>query len=119
MSDFPTLRTGAILQYPAQSSIEYKTQVLQFMDGSEQRFRDFKAPLHRWLIQLELLDDSEMHQLREFFRMQRGSAEDFIFTDPWDGVQYPSCSLEDDAVAEEFVDEGKGRTSLTVRENRS
>jgi hypothetical protein len=119
MSAFPTLKTGAVLQYPAQKEVRFCTSVLRFIDGSEQRFRNYQTPLHRWVIRLELLDESELHQLREFFRTQGGATGSFAFTDPWDGTNYGNCSIEDDGMTEVLSDESNGKTSLTVRENRS
>lgn len=118
MSDFPKLKTGAILQYPAQKQVRFATEVLRFVDGSEQRFREYQAPLRRWVIRLDLLDQSELQLLREFFRAQAGAAASFAFTDPWDGTQYVNCSIEEEEMAEQLVDEMKGKTSLTLRENR-
>ncbi len=118
MSDFPILKTGAVLQYPAQKAHRFSTQVLRFVDGSEQRFRDYKTPLRRWMIKLDLLDESELQALREFFRTQGGAAGSFAFTDPWDGVAYPKCNLEDDEMVEDLLDDAKGKTTLSVMENR-
>src|ERR1700694_3550753 len=94
MSDFPTLQTGAILQYPAQKAIRFSTAVLRFVDGAEQRFREYQAPLRRWTIRLDLLDENELHVLREFFRAESGAAGTFSFADPWDGALYLNCSFE-------------------------
>jgi hypothetical protein len=119
MSDFPTLRTGAILQYPAARVTRFAAVVLRFTDGAEQRFRDYQAPLRRWLIRLDLLDESELHMLREFFREQSGAAGTFTFTDPRDSTLYVNCSFESDEMTEELLDEAKGKTDLTIQENRS
>jgi|SRR5947209_4879386 len=119
MSDFPILKTGSVLQYPAEKATAYSTQVIRFVDGSEQRFRDFKTKLRRWIIRLDQLDEGEMISARNFFRTQRGAAGDFSFTDPWDGTEYASCSLGSDEMLEEFLDEGRGRTLLVVNENRT
>ena len=118
MSNFPTLKTGAVLQYPAQKDIRFSTSILRFMDGSEQRFPDYAAPLHRWTIRLSLLDDAELHQLREFFRTQNGAAGTFTFMDPWDGTTYSNCSIEDDEMADTLLNEANGKTALIIRENR-
>ena len=118
MSDFPKLKTGAVLQYPAQKAVRFSTDVLRFVGGSEQRFRNYQAPLRRWLIRLDLLDESELHILREFFRTEAGGFESFAFTDPWDGSKYPNCCLENGEMLEELRDELKAMTTLAVRENR-
>ena len=118
MSNFPTLKTGAVLQYPAQKEVRFATEIVRFMDGSEQRFREYQTSLHRWMIRLELLDQGELQVLREFFRTQAGGADSFVFTDPWSGAAYANCTLEGGDMALQLVDEMKGNTSLTVRENR-
>jgi hypothetical protein len=119
MSAFPTLKTGAVMQYPAPRGIEFSTTALEFVDGSEQRFCNYQAPLHRWVVQLGLLDQSELQQYQEFFRGIVGPAGDFAFTDPWDGTNYPSCSLASDSMAAVLAGEWNGETSLTVLENGS
>ncbi len=119
MSTFPTLKTGAVMQYPAPRGVAFSTTALQFVDGTEQRFRNYQAPLHKWVIQLSLLDQSELHQLQEFFRSNVGSAGNFAFTDPRDGTNYASCSLGSDSMTAVLVGEWNGETSLTVMENAS
>ncbi len=118
MSAFPTLKTGAVAQYPAQRATQFSTDVVRFVDGSEQRFPGYATPLRRWTIRLDLLDETELHTLREFFRTESGAAEGFSFTDPWTSTVYPHCNLEGDEIAEELRDGAKGKTTLTVSENR-
>lgn len=118
MNDFPVLATGAVTQYPAERNLVFSTQVVRFLDGSEQRFREIAQPLHRWVIQLDNLSEREMNQLREFFRIQDGGAEPFRFTDPWDGTQYPACSLDTDQMVELFAGQGGAKTTLAITENR-
>src|SRR5580704_9858561 len=117
MSTFPTLKTGAVMQYPAKRGVEYSTTALQFVDGSEQRFCNYQAPLHRWVIQLSRLDQSELQQFQEFFREMAGPAGDFAFTDPWDSTNYPSCSLLSDSMAAILSGEWNGQTAVIVMEN--
>ena len=119
MSTFPTLKTGATLQYPAQRATEFSTDIVRFVDGSEQRFRGYQTPLKRWNIRLDLLDETELHTLREFFRTQSGAAESFSFTDPWDGTVHPDCRLTGNEMADELDDAEQGKTTLTVSENRT
>jgi phage-related protein len=116
--NFPALKTGAVAQYPADRTRRFSTQVLRFLDGSEQRFRGFSAPLKRWLIRLELLNEGELTNLEEFFREQGGRAGTFSFTDPWDGTVYTSCSFEGDAMTSEHRGPGDGATAVVVKENR-
>lgn len=119
MNSFPVLKTGAVAQYPVKKTEAFSTQVVRFIDGSEQRFADYGTPLHQWTIRLNLLDESEMHLLREFFRAQMGASGTFGFTDPWTGTLYANCSLENSELDEELDAEMRGATQLIVRENRS
>ena len=119
MSQFPTLKTGAVMQYPARRDVQFGTTVVRFMDGSEQRYRLYQSPLHRWTVQLSLLDDNELQQLRAFFRSQSGAFDSFAFTDPSDGKTYAACSLESDELSDTLQGVFDAKTSLTIRENRS
>jgi hypothetical protein len=119
MADFPTLRTGAVLQYPAERALEFSTEILRFVDGSEQRFRGFGAPLRRWIVRLDLLDDAELKRLARFFDTAQGALGSFQFTDPRDGAVYANCSLEEDEMTIEFNAEQQGGTVLVIRENRT
>lgn len=118
MASFPTLKTGAVAQYPSDRTRRFSTQVLRFMDGGEQRFAEFGIPLKRWLIRLELLDETELTSIEDFFVEQDGRAGTFKFTDPWDGTVHVNCSFEGDAVTADYRGRNNGATSVVVRENR-
>jgi hypothetical protein len=83
MSTFPTLKTGAVMQYPAQRGLQFSTTALQFVDGSEQRFCNYQSVLRSWAIQLSLLDQSELHELQEFFRDIVGRPETSLSRTHW------------------------------------
>src|SRR5262245_21769508 len=93
MADFPTLKTGAILQYPATATVRFFNRSLRFVDGADQFYRESRAPRREWVIRLELLDEAEMKALEQFFTDQQGQFASFSFTDPKDGVTYSNCSL--------------------------
>ena len=118
MASFPTLKTGAVAQYPSDRTRRFSTQVLRFLDGSEQRFAQFGAPLRKWLIRLELLDDAELAGLEEFFADQGGEAGTFAFTDPWDGTVYANCSFEGGTMTADYRGHDDGAVSVVVKENR-
>lgn len=118
MADFPVLKTGAVAQYPLTRALGYSTRVLRFVDGSEQRFREYPRALRRWVIRLDLLDEEEMSRVEEFFVSQQGKLGSFSFTDPWDGTQYPNCSLERDEILLRFGAVMRGEATVVVRENR-
>lgn len=118
MAVFPQLKTSAVAQYPSHRVLTFSTRSVTFLDGAEQRFREYGVPVHRWVIALDRLDEAEMAALGEFFEAQQGEFGDFLFIDPWDGTEYSSCSIEGDCASEEYSARGRGRTVLVVRENR-
>lgn len=117
MANFPVLKSGAVAQYPMTRALEYSTRILRFLDGTEQRFREHKRAIRRWVIRLELLDEGEMAAIEDFFLSEQGRLGSFSFTDPRDGTVYPDCSLESDAVELDFREQMRGATALTVKEN--
>jgi hypothetical protein len=119
MATFPQLKTSAVAQYPATKSIRFQNQTVRFLDGKEQRYRDSAGPLHRWVIRLNELDESEMAAMEQFFQDNQGRLGSFAFTDPWDGTQYATCSLDSDELDSSLVTEMSGKVSVTVIENRS
>jgi len=119
MSNFPSLNTGAVMQYPADRSIAFVTEVLRFVDGSEQRFAGYAAQLHSWVIRLDLLEEDEVSRLAAFFKLQGGAAGTFSFTDPLDGTVYSSCSFAGDEMTATFSGENQLKTTLTITETRS
>ena len=119
MASFPALKTGAYAQYPSDRTRGFATSVYRFLDGSEQRFPGYSAPLRRWIIRLDLLDEEELVALEQFFVSQAGRAGTFAFTDPWNGTVCPSCSFDSDTGVFAFVETGRAAAVVTIRENRN
>ncbi|MGE5569002.1 MAG: DUF2460 domain-containing protein [Rhodospirillales bacterium] len=117
MNAFPRLKTGAVAQYPAGRALSYATKVLKFVDGTDQRYRKRGAPVRRWVIRLDLLDETEIARLEEFFAAAQGRLGRFSFEDPWTGNVHTDCNLENDEFQVELLGETRGRTVLVVREN--
>jgi len=118
MATFPPLKTGAVAQYPATKSVRFQNQIVRFLDGNEQRYRDSAGPLHRWSIRLNQLDETELASLEAFFLSNQGSFASFTFIDPWDSASYPNCSAGSDQLELTCVEELRNTTSMTVTENR-
>ncbi|MFN3324146.1 MAG: DUF2460 domain-containing protein [Bryobacteraceae bacterium] len=115
--NFPTLKSGAIMQYPAERAVAFATRTLRFLDGNEQRY--LLAPARRqWLVRLDLLDEDEANAIEEFFLAMQGRGGSFAFTDPWDGTEYPNCSLADDDIEVRTTGLDRGRLAIMIRENR-
>ena len=118
MSTFPKLKTNSVCQYPAQRSTRFSTTVLTFLDGAEQRFRNYPAPLRSWTIDLNQLDDKEMVLLESFFLARNGQSGTFVFTDPWDQSIYPTCSFDGPDIILQYAGPQSGTLNLIVKENR-
>jgi hypothetical protein len=119
MNEFPQLQTGAVLQYPAGKRLECATRITRFLDGSEQRFRDFAAPVQYWAIRLDLLTEAEMRRIQDFHEAKQGQYGSFTFVDPWDGTEYANCSFASDALTLEYQEESRGLVSLLIRNNEA
>jgi len=115
MALFPKLKTTAVTQFPSGRSLSFATEVLRFIDGTEQRFRRAGAPVFRWEISLSKLDARELAAVREFFLSQQGRYGMFEFIDPWDGMEYHGCSFEDDELELTLDGERSSSTKLTIR----
>lgn len=117
MAAFPQLRTGAICQFPLGRNTQFRTEVIQFGDGSEQRYRDFKNGLQEWVVGLNLLTEGELATIESFYWANGGAAGTFAFTDPFDGVLHPVCEF-DASVRLVFESPGRGATQIVLRERR-
>jgi hypothetical protein len=118
MLRFPALKTGAVIQYPGHRQTRFSTQVIEFLDGTEQRFREYAGPLMRWVIQLDKLDAGELQEAANFFD-GAGPTSTFSFTDPWDGTVHANCVVEGNEFQAKVLDEWRGQTQITIRENRT
>ena len=118
MSSFPVLKTGAVIQYPASRALEYATDVIQFIDGAEQRFRGFDQSYRSWTIRLDALDETELQRVRAFAQ-QNGATGLFSFTDPWDGTVYASCRIDGTGLEYLLNGPAQAATSVVIREFRT
>ncbi len=119
MAEFPKLKTGAVMQYPAWKTSGYSTHVQKFLDGSEQRFRERNRDRKKWTIALSLLNEAEVSELVRFFESAQGQTGSFEFFDPWEEIVYADCSFENAEVVAEFSETGDCRLVLKVAENWS
>lgn len=117
LATFPSLQTGAVIQYPARRSLTFSTQTTTFVDGATQRFRNYSAGIVRWVIQLQQLTPGEISALQNFYLDQQGSFGSFRFVDPADAAEYNDCSFEQDNFDFELLDETRGRLTLMIRSN--
>lgn len=119
MAEFPRLKTGAVAQFPMNKTLDFNTEVLRFVDGSEQRFRNAASVMQRWSISVDLLDESEIQAIQQFVTDQAGRFGSFTFTDPWDEAVYDDCSFESDEINVTLDGPSVSRTELIIRRNRA
>ncbi len=119
MARFPTLKTGAVAQYPLRREQRSATRVVEFLDGTEQRYALTARPRRRWVVRLEGLDEEEVGRLFSFFLQERENGTGFEFTDPQDGREYSGCQFEEDTVAIEAASLAGALMTLTIREGGS
>lgn len=115
----PALKTGAPAQYPSSKSVSYSSYVVKFLDGSDQRYRNYSVPLTQWSFPLAMLDDSEMTLLGQFFAGQQGQYGSFSLYDPWTQTEHASCSFSQDTITNTLKEEAAGSTEIAIRENKS
>lgn len=117
MVSFPYLKTGAVAQFPSKKNIDYSTDVLQFVDGKEQRFRSYRSHALKWIISLKDIDEGEVQNIRQFIAEQAGMNGTFSFTDPWDGTVYENCSFDSDEVVFQMLSHSSCQTEIIIRNN--
>jgi hypothetical protein len=117
MAFFPKLETGAVTQYPSGRRTSYATQVTHFVDGNEQRFRDLRTPIRRWLIRLARMSSDEACAVESFFLSMQGQFESFAFIDPWDGTEYADCSFDQETMIAIASSESTNEGYLVIRNN--
>lgn len=116
MATFPALSSGAIAQYPLPAYVALTTQVVRFLDGSDQRCIVRARPVRWWTVKLSLLNDAELAQLEEFFTEQQGAFGAFDFPDPYSGQTIPNCRLATSELTTLYAGADQGSTELTVME---
>ncbi len=116
MAIFPALSSGAIAQYPLPAYVALTTQVIRFMDGSDQRCIVRARPVRWWVLRLSLLNDAELGQLEEFFTEQQGAFGLFDFPDPFSGQTIANCRFGTSELITFYDGADQGSTDLTVME---
>ena len=125
MANFPALKTGAVAQYPSDRTRNFRRRCFGFWMEASRDFRRYGASLRQWVIRLDLLDESELRTLEQFFVSEGGRAGMFSFTDPWDGDGVSELQLrhaDDRICARGFQGAAAMATRTTsgwMKENRS
>src|SRR5580700_3249140 len=114
MATFPTLKTGAIAQYPLPVSTRFATQTVQFLNGTQQTFKLYPGCLRRWSLQLDALDEQELDLFVSFVEAQGGAP--FSFTDPVSGQSINNCIISGDQAGAGMTQEIDGQAQFVIEE---
>jgi hypothetical protein len=112
--NFPTLKTGAVAQYPLEQSVRYSTEAVRFLDGSQQKFRLFGNGLRRWVVKLDLLDEQELSAVIDFIDQQE--SDSFAFTDPVSGNVIAKCVIAGEQFEAVMTGEMNGQATVVIEE---
>ena len=104
MNTFPTLSSNAVTQYPAAVEYSQGVEVLQFIDGSDQRYLLQTTMLRLWRINLAQLNEDEIQQIETFFSAQQGTYSPFIFPDPFSGASVNNCRFATSTLTSTYND---------------
>lgn len=116
MATFPALSSGAIVQYPTSLTTGQAAQVIRFLDGSDQRYLVQGKMLQSWEIRLDLLNETEIQRIEEFFMLQQGDYSPFVFPDPFTGSNIPNCRLGAAGFVSDYLGVDASATSFWVLE---
>ena len=114
MAQFPKLKTGASAQYPTTKEYRFATATHTFVDGTEQRYREFHGSQQRWIVNLSKLDEGEIANILVFFRIQQGRVGEFDFEDPWTQMVVSKCHFEQDVLSVRADGEFEISTQLVI-----
>ncbi len=81
--------------YVLDESLEYKTLVSSFENGSEQRRRSWKTPRHKWTLRFNNRAASEVEAIKTFFMNTAGAYASFTWTNPNDNTEYTVRFVQD------------------------
>jgi hypothetical protein len=116
MNTFPKLSTQAVTQYPAVLESSQPVRVLQFTDGSDQRYLVQPKPLRLWRINMNQLNEDEVQAIENFFTNQQGQYSVFTFPDPFSGRDVSSCRFAGPALITNYLDVDNASASYWVVE---
>lgn len=112
MASFPNLQSGNPVLHPAGRGTVYNTRVVQFENGSEQRWQG--APTRkRWTLTYQGIDGYDVSLIRAFFRSVKGR-----FDSTWDitvdAVLYENMVFEEDGLRVSETEDGKHDVSISA-----
>jgi uncharacterized protein (TIGR02217 family) len=88
-------------QFPVSKSYEWKTDVVGYDSGREQRNQIFSQPIRHWPINWQAMDEASRNRFIELFHRSRGMTRTFLFRD-WDDYRANGIEIETNGVATEY-----------------
>lgn len=117
MASFPLLSSGAVTQYPAPLATSQSSQVIRFLDGTDQRYLTQGRTFRQWQIKLNLLNENEIQQIEAFFAAQLGDYSPFAFPDPFSGTSVPNCRIAIPGLVTDYLGVDVSSTSFWIVES--
>lgn len=108
---FPTPFSGVAALYPVSIAKRYPVRVLQFDDGTEQRFRQ-SAAVQRLVLTLDGITGDEKDEIVDFFNTSKGSF-DATWSITLGGNTYSYMAFDSDSL--EAVEREENSWSMTIR----
>lgn len=116
MTAFPVLSTGAVAQYPLGQTQSFATEVIRFLDASDQRCIVRANGLRQWLVRLDQLNEAELAALEGFFAQMQGASTLFTFFDPITGQAVQNCRLANGPYVTTYTANDLGAAQLIITE---
>lgn len=108
---FPTLRSGAVCMYPSTVGTEYRTEIVEFVNDSEQRW-PVRAGLGNFELSVTDVNGYDLSNIMDFFATAQGQkATNWTLT--VNSITYNNCCfVQDDFI---FTESKPNVYSLTLK----
>lgn len=116
MANFPTITSGRVERLPFTRAKTYRTKVLQFANGSEQRWAQPAGP-QKFSLNFNGVSTPDKDTVRAFFVSCKG-AYDATWSLTVDGVQYDYCAFDQDDFTATQAENLKWSFSLKIVQTR-
>lgn len=108
---FPALKTGVVGMYPAVLGVQYATEVVQFVNDTEQRWAS-NPGLGNFELTFTNIDGYDLSVLIDFFRSCKGQF-DSTWTLAINGQTYTNCTFLSDDIT--WLENKPERYTLTLK----
>lgn len=117
MPSFPTLTSGEICSYPLTRTRRFRTGVVQFVDGSEQRYAMGNGSLEEFELQAVGVSTTDKNTVRDFY-LARGGPLDSGWDLTLEGTTRHNCTFVEASFLAEQQGYNRWNVSVRVRQTR-